>query len=142
MSPISGNLKNKNFVCFWLGQLVSQFGERINQMALIWLVAARAPGSALELAKILSFTIIPVFILGPIAAVYVDRWDRRTTMYVCDFLRGVLILTIPFIFLARDSMIPIYVVVFLVFCLGRFYIPAKMSIIPDLVGSEYLLAAN
>ncbi|MFH0754461.1 MAG: MFS transporter [Candidatus Omnitrophota bacterium] len=138
------NFKNRSFVCFWLAQLVSQFGDRINQMALVGLVAGRQFGaeSTMELAKLLAFTIIPVFIVGPIAGVYVDRWDRKMTLFVCDLLRGLLILTIPFIFFARDSMIPIYIIIFLAFCLSRFYVPAKMSIIPEIVPEEHLHVAN
>ena len=136
------HLSNKDFRSLWLAQVISQFGDRINQMALIGLIAGRAPGSAWELAKLLSFTIIPVFLIGPVAGVYVDRWDRRTTLFVCDLLRGILVLSIPFVFMPGDSMIPIYIVVFLVFCLSRFYLPAKMSLIPDLVSDQDLLAAN
>lgn len=136
------NKDNLNFFRLWWAQLISQFGDRIHQMALIGLIAERAPGSALQLAKLLSFTIIPVFIVGPIAGVYVDRWDRRRTLFVCDFLRGLLVLTIPFALIYRDSMVAIYAIVFLVFCLSRFYIPAKMSIVPDLVDRDNLLTAN
>ncbi len=126
----------------WWAQLISQFGDRINQMALVGLIAERAPGSTMGLAKLLSFTIIPVFIVGPIAGAFIDRWDRRRTLFFCDILRGLLVLSIPFLFIYRESMIPIYIVVFLIFCCSRFYIPAKMSIIPDLVTQENLLMAN
>lgn len=142
MKKFIDNFKNKNFLCLWLAQLISQFGDRINQMALIGLIASRTPGSAWGLAKLLSFTIIPVFIVGPIAGVYVDRWEKKNILIVCDFLRGLLVLTIPFVFMKQDSMIPIYVVVFLTFCLSRFYVPAKMSIIPDLVEEKDLVVAN
>ena len=142
MGKFRESLKNKNFFFLWLAQLISQFGDRINQMALIGLIAGRTPGSAFELAKLMSFTIIPVFIIGPIAGVYVDRWDRRKTLFVCDFLRGLLVLSIPLVFISRGSMVPIYIVVFLAFCLSRFYVPAKMSIIPDLVSEKDLLVAN
>jgi len=142
MSQFSEHFRNKNFLRLWLAQVISQFGDRINQMALIGLIAGRTPGSAIELAKLLSFTIIPVFIVGPIAGVYVDRWDRRRTLFICDFLRGLLVLTIPLVLIARGSMVPIYIVVFLAFCLSRFYVPAKMSIIPDLVEGKDLLMAN
>ncbi len=111
-------------------------------MALIAFVYLRAPGSAWEIAKILSFTIIPVFLIGPIAGVYVDRWDRRRTMYVCDFLRAALVFTIPFFLFYAKSLIPIYMIIFVTFSLGRFFIPAKLSIIPDLVKEKDLLMAN
>ena len=111
-------------------------------MALIAFIYSRAPGSAMGIAKILSFTIIPVFLIGPIAGVYVDRWDRRKTMYTCDFLRAALVFTIPFFLINTKNLAPIYGIVFLIFCIGRFFVPAKMSIIPDLVEKKDLLVAN
>lgn len=134
--------RNKGFLAFWLAQLISQFGDRVNQMALVGLVAAKHPGSPVELAKLLSFTIIPVFIVGPIAGAYVDRWDRRTTLFVCDLVRGVIVLCIAIFLLDTRVMFPIYVAVFLVFCLSRFYVPAKMSFIPDIVHEGDLHVAN
>ncbi len=94
------------------------------------------------MAKILSFTIIPVFLIGPVAGVYVDRWDRRRTLYICDLLRAFLVLLIPaFLFYSR-SIIPIYVIIFIVFSIGRFFVPAKLAIVPDLVDKNDLLIAN
>lgn len=133
--------KNAHFMKLWWAQLISQFGDRLNQMALIGLIAQR-DGSAYSLAKLLSFTIIPVFIVGPIAGVYVDRWDKRTTLFICDIARGFLVLAIPFLFIQKHSIIEIYIVVFLIFCFSRFYVPAKMSIVPELVPSENILMAN
>lgn len=136
--------KNQQFMRFWWAQLISQFGDRLNQMALIGLIAERANGatSAYSLAKLLSFTIIPVFIVGPIAGVYIDRWDKRKTLFVCDLLRGFLVLAIPFIFFHKPSIIEIYIVVFLIFCFSRFYVPAKMSIVPEIVPAENIMMAN
>ena len=111
-------------------------------MALIGLVYARTPGSTIELAKLLSCTIIPVFIVGPIAGIYVDRWNRKYTMIACDCLRGILVLCIPFIIAHSTSMVPVYVLVFIIFSITRFFLPAKLAIIPDIVPKEKLLLAN
>ena len=135
-------IRNRNFSLLWVGQIISQFGDRLDQMALIALVYRYAPGSTTQIAKLMAFTIIPVFLIGPIAGVYVDRWDRRRTMVVCDMLRGILVLLIPLYFMRLNSLLPIYIIVFLVFSIGRFFVPAKMSIIPDLVKSDDLLLAN
>ena len=142
MSKFTEVLKNRNFFFLWLGQIISQIGDRLGQMALIAFVYLKAPGSTLEIAKILSFTIIPVFLIGPLAGVYVDRWDRRKTLYVCDFLRTILVLIIPLFLFYTKYMSPIYLIIFVVFCIGRFFIPAKLSIIPDLVENKDLLIAN
>ncbi|MFH1414395.1 MAG: MFS transporter [Candidatus Omnitrophota bacterium] len=142
MAKFSEVLKNRNFFLLWLGQIISQVGDRLGQMALIALVYFRAPGSTFEIAKILSFTIIPVFLIGPVAGVYVDRWDRRRTMYICDILRAILVVLIPLFLFYSKSMIPVYLIVFFAFSIGRFFVPAKLAIVPDLVEEKDLLIAN
>jgi len=142
MSHFREVLKNRNFFLLWLGQIISQLGDRLDQMALIAFVYLRAPGSTIEIAKILSFTLIPVFLIGPIAGVYVDRWDRRRTMYACDLLRAALVFTIPFFLFYSKSLVPIYIIIFLTFSIGRFFVPAKLAIVPDLVQKKDLLLAN
>ena len=142
MAKLREVLKNRNFFLLWCGQIISQLGDRLGQMALIAFVYMRAPGSTLQIAKILSFTIIPVFIIGPLAGVYVDRWDRRRTMFICDFLRSLLVLAIPLFLLYTKSLIPVYLIIFIVFSIGRFFVPAKLSIVPDLVDKKDLLIAN
>jgi len=142
MSRFRKIIKNRDFLLLWIGQVVSQFGDRLNQMALIAFIFKRAPGSTFELAKLMALTIIPVFLIGPIAGVYVDRWDRRRTMFVCDLIRALLVFVIPFFLIDMKSLFPLYIIVFLIFCLSRFFVPAKLSIIPDLVDKEDLLMAN
>ncbi|MFA5039658.1 MAG: MFS transporter [Candidatus Omnitrophota bacterium] len=142
MARFRNIILNRNFSILWLAQIISQFGDRLGQMALIALVYRYAPGSTTQMAKIMAFTIIPVFLVGPVAGVYVDRWDRRRTMFICDLLRGALILLIPFWLIRLNSLVPIYAVVFVAFSIARFYVPAKMSIIPDLVKTDDLLLAN
>lgn len=135
-------LKNRNFFLLWLGQIISQLGDRLDQMALIAFIYHRAPGSSWQIAKILSFTIIPVFLIGPIAGAYVDRWDRRRTMYICDLLRAALVLTIPLFLFYSKNLAPIYLIIFVVFSIGRFFVTAKLSIVPDLVEKKDILLAN
>ncbi|MFA5389316.1 MAG: MFS transporter [Candidatus Omnitrophota bacterium] len=142
MARVRELLKDKNFFLLWLAQIVSNFGDRLNQMALIGLVYVRTPGSTLELAKLLSFTIIPVFIIGPIAGIYVDRWNRKATMIACDIIRGALVLLIPLAIKYSTSMVPVYVLVFIIFSITRFFIPSRLSIIPDIVHKDNLLLAN
>ncbi len=122
--------------------MASQFADRLNQMALIALIYARAPGSTLHLAKILSFTILPVFLVGPVACSYVDRWDRRRIMLSSEFLRALLVISIATLFIKSDSVWPVYIIVFLVFSINRFFVPAKMAIIPELVSREKFLLGN
>jgi MFS family permease len=138
---------NRKFLALWIGQVVSQFGDRLSQMVLIGLVTGVARGDTFEMAKLMFFAITPVFFVSPLAGVYVDRWDRKKTMVVSDILRGLLVLTIPFLLSLKaegkfDSLLPIYGIVFLMFSATRFFIPAKLAIIPSLVARKELLVAN
>jgi len=135
-------LKNRNFFLLWSGQIISNFGDRLNQMALIGFVFQKAPHSTYELAKLMLFIIIPVFLVGPVAGAYVDRWNRRHVMVISDIIRGLLVLLIPFFILKSKSDIPIYFVVFIIFSITRFFISSKMAIIPSLVSKDELLIAN
>jgi MFS family permease len=134
--------KDRNFLKLCLAQVISQFGDRIHQMSLVGLAAKWASGSTSTLANLIAFTIIPVFLIQPFAGVYVDRWDRKATFFICDLARAILVLLIAFVFINGESRIPVYAVVFLSFCFSRFHVPAKMSVIPDLVDNENLLKAN
>jgi MFS family permease len=135
-------LKKRNFFLLWFGQIISQCGDRLTQMALIGLVYKLKPSSSLSLAKIMSLPVVAVFLISPIAGVYIDRWDKRKTMYTSDFLRGIFIAIIPLLAFHFKSIIPIYILIFLSFCMGRFFIPAKMAVIPNLVDKDQTLMAN
>ncbi|MBD3245934.1 MAG: MFS transporter [Candidatus Omnitrophica bacterium] len=142
LAPYIRILKRRDFFLLWFGQIISQFGDRLTQMALIGLVYRLEPGSPLGLAKMLSLAIIPVFLFSPAAGVYIDRWDKRKTMYLADILRGIFIVVIPLLLTQWQSVAAIYCLVFLSFSSGRFFVPAKMAIVPFLVEKEDLFLAN
>ena len=45
-------------------------------------------GTALEVGLTFAATAVPSVVLGPLAGVMVDRWDRRRTMIACDVARA------------------------------------------------------
>ena len=142
MSSILKVLKNRNFLFLWVGQLISQFGDCLVSMALISLVYDKFSASALAYAKLIFFIIIPVFLIGPIAGICVDRCNRKKIMITCDVIRAVLVTLIPFLMQMNRGMIFVYICVFLIYSSTRFFLPSKLSIIPDLVSGDKLLAAN
>lgn len=134
-------LKQRNFFLLWSGQIISQFGDRLTQMALIGLVYKYYPASNLAMAGVLSLGIIPVFLFSPIAGVYVDRWDKRKIMLLSDLLRALTIAFIPLTILLGGSFLLVCFFIFFSFSLARFFVPAKMSILPSLIsGKEYFHA--
>jgi DHA3 family macrolide efflux protein-like MFS transporter len=135
-------LKNRNFVLYSTGQAFSQFGDRLVQIVLIGFVYKRWPGSTFQLAKLFCFTVIPAFFISPVAGVYVDRWNKKNVLIISDLFRAFTIALIPLFFIHGESVIPIYAIVFLVFASACFFLPARLSIIPNLVPKEDLLLAN
>ncbi len=134
-------LSYRNFRLLWLGQLCSQSGDRLTQLVLVALAASRASGSTLSLAKVLVMTSLPALFLSPFAGAFVDRWDRKRTMIVCDFIRAGALLSLPWL-VQTPSTIPFYGAVFLIFAVGSFFVPARLAMIPDLVASDRLGQAN
>ncbi|MBD3263912.1 MAG: MFS transporter [Candidatus Omnitrophica bacterium] len=134
-------LRDRKFSLLWLGQIVSQFGDRLTQIALVGLVS-KASMSSSSLAFTMSMAIIPVFLISPISGIYIDRWSKRKTMYISDFMRGIFLLLIPFFFLKLNSLMPIYFLIFLSFSAGRFFIPSKMAFIPQVVKKPDIFIAN
>src|SRR5580658_225727 len=98
--------KSRDFFRFWFAQLISQFGDRVYQMALLGLITALHPGSDMEMSKLLSFAIVPAFIIGPIVGVYIDRWDRRTTLFTSYFILSILVLLAAFYLVRLPSIWP------------------------------------
>ena len=135
-------LRERNFSLLWSGQIISQFGDRLNQMALIGMVYEKVGYSTFALAKVMLPMIIPVLIIGPVAGVYVDRWNRKWTMIISDIARGLFVLLIPLSLIYVKTMAPVYVIIFIVFSITRFFLPAKMAILPDIVSTDKLLIAN
>ena len=133
-------LRERNFRLLWIGQLCSQFGDRLTQLVLIGLAAVHASGSTLTLAKVMVMTSLPALLLGPFAGVYVDRWDRKQTMITCDLIRVAGILVLPWA--AAAGRIPLYLDIFLLFSVGSFFVPARLAMIPDVVPSGQLGKAN
>jgi len=139
-------LKNGSFQVFSWSQAVSLFGDKLDYMALLAMIAFYAGKYGWESSRAISYLSVivamPVVLFGPLAGILVDRWDRRKVMVVCDSARTLLVLAIPLVALATSNLILIYAVAFLVFLFGLFFNTARMSIIPNLVGSDHLLGAN
>lgn len=140
-------LKNKDFFALWIGQIISQFGDRLAQMGLVGIYLSQTQGISVAksvplMRNLFFFSTLPILIFSPVAGVYVDRWSRKTTLVMTDFLRAGLVLLIPLLgFYAKDISY-IYIVIFLVFSATCFFTPAKLAFIPSLVRDEELLAAN
>ena len=137
-SPYLRLVRNRNFSLLWTGQLISLLGDRIHVIALGALVAAA--GTPLEVGLTFASTAVPSVLLGPLAGVLVDRWDRRRTMIACDVVRAGLVLAVPFAFQVHIGFV--YALGFAVATVTLLFRPAKTAVVPSVVGDRDLVSGN
>ena len=135
---------NANFRHLWSGQVVSEIGDWLNNIAVLALVLELA-GPARQGRAIAVYAIarhLPLFLFGPIAGVVVDRADRRRVMIAADVLRAVL--AAGFLVAQQFSSLPaIYAVGASLFAVSAFFNAAKRATIPVIVTeTDELLGAN
>ena len=128
-----------SFFRLWIGQVVSSIGDWLGFVA-ITALAARIGGSSPEAAisLVLSARLVPGFFFGPIAGVFVDRWDRKRTMVVCDVGRGLVLATLPFV----DTLPGLVLASLAMETFTLMWGPARDASVPNLVQPEFLPQAN
>lgn len=132
---------NRSFVALWLGQTVSFIGDYFYFLA-IPIMVEKLTGSALQVGLSVIANALPMLLLGPVAGVFVDRWDRKRTMIASDLLRALLVL-FCLVVRAPEQVWVYYVVGFLMSCVSRFFFPAQNAVLPLVVPDRNdLLAAN
>lgn len=133
--------RNRSFMALWLGQTISFVGDYFYWLA-IPIMVERLTGSALLVGLSVISSALPMLVLGPIAGVFVDRWDRKRTMIVADILRALLVLLCLTVKTPEQVWI-YYVVGFLMSCVSRFFFPSQNAVLPLIVPDKNdLLAAN
>lgn len=132
---------SRSFVALWLGQTISFIGDYFYWLA-IPIMVERLTGSALQVGLSVIASALPMLLLGPVAGVFVDRWDRKRTMIVADLLRALLVL-LCLLVRTPDQVWIYYGVAFLMSCVSRFFFPAQNAVLPLIVSdANDLLAAN
>ena len=116
-----------NFFPMWLGQAISLVGSRVVQFALIWYLT-QSTGSATVLAIATLVGIVPEIVLGPLAGVYVDRWDRQIVMIVADGAVALASWWLAYLFWTGDVAVwQIYLIMFVRAIGGSFHWPAMQA---------------
>jgi MFS transporter, DHA3 family, macrolide efflux protein len=134
-------LRNRSFMALWIGQLISFIGDYFNYLA-IPITINQLTGSPAMVGLSFISNALPSLLLGPVAGVFVDRWDRRKVMIASDVLRGLLVLLLLLVHDASQVWI-FYVVGFCISCTSQFFFPARGAVLPLIVTDrEDWLKAN
>jgi DHA3 family macrolide efflux protein-like MFS transporter len=135
-------LGHRPFFLLWISQLVSQSGDFVFEVALLWLVL-EVTGSVFAVGVVVAVIALPGVVLGPFLGVYVDRWDRRTILISTNVAEGVAVAVLSGLVLTHSIDLPLILVV--VFALGtgaQLVRTASSAMLPQVVGKEDLAPAN
>ena len=130
---------NASFSALWVGQVISLFGDRVNQIALGAFVY-EVTDSPLAVALTFFVGTIPNLLFSPLAGAFVDRWDQKQVLVVSDILRAAFVLLVPVAVLINVWLA--YPLVFLITTVSIFFRPARVAVLPRLVAERDLLPAN
>jgi MFS family permease len=133
-------LRQRNFGLLWWAGLISLAGDWMLRIALP-IYVYQLTGSALATSTMLIAAMLPELLFGSIAGVFVDRWDRKRTMVICNLLLAIGLLPLLAV-RSADQLWLLYLVAFYESTIERFFGPAENALLPQLVGEDQLVAAN
>src|SRR5580658_11847 len=129
-------LLHRNFRLFFCGQSLSLVGTWMTRLATNWLVY-RLTGSSLLLGVITFAGQIPTFLLGPVAGVWADRWERRRVLLITQFLAALQSLALAGLTLSgRITITEIIWLSVLQGLINAFDMPARQSFLVQMVGGR------
>src|SRR5579885_502341 len=144
---------NRNFALLWWGQAISSVGDYAWDTTLVlWVATFVAKGQSwapIAVSGVIIAAVVPQIVVGPIAGVFVDRWDKRRTMIVMAMLQAIVAtmlvlaaLNIRFPFVGSEQfqnfwrIVAVYIDVVALTIFAQFFIPAQFALIKDIVPEQ------
>jgi MFS family permease len=129
-------LRHRNFRLFFCGQSISLVGTWMTRLATSWLVY-RLTHSTFLLGVVTFAGQIPTFLLGPVAGVWADRWERRRLLLLTQFLAALQSLALGALTLAGHiTVAEVAGLSVLQGIINAFDLPARQSFLVQMVGGN------
>jgi MFS family permease len=131
---------SRNVLLLVGGQGISAIGNWVLAAALpVWVY--QLTGSASILGAMVVAETVPTLLLGPLAGVLVDRWNRQYVLIIGNLLRAIAVLIL--LVVRSPEQIPIiFVVAFFNALVAAFTAPAQEALLPSLVSEDKLMQVN
>lgn len=120
--------------------LISASGDWILLIGMLYRVYAMT-GSTIAAALAVLSSALPPVLLGPVAGMFADRWDRKRTMIVANLLMAAGLIPLLTVHDRRQVWI-VFIVLAAEGSVAQFFTPAQQAMVPRLVPGDQLLAAN
>ncbi|MFN6472840.1 MAG: MFS transporter [Nostoc sp. SerVER01] len=132
----------RNFTLFWLGQSLSEIGNRLTGFGLgIWVY--HNTHAVTQLSLVIFFTTLPGVLITPFAGALVDRWNRKWTIIFSEIAAASITLTLAILLLTGNLQLwHTYVSAFFTSVCGSFQMTAKGAALPLMVPSNQMGRAN
>ncbi|MFC7529487.1 dTMP kinase [Actinoplanes sp. GCM10030250] len=139
----------RGFRRLWLVLAAASFGDWIGLLATGIFASAQFDNPAAQGAAFggtIAVRLLPALLLGPIAGVFADRFDRRYTMVITDLLRFVIYGSIPLVpvFGGSPALTVAWATIatFLGETITLIWIPAKEAAVPNLIPKSRIEVSN
>ena len=131
-----------NYIFFWAGQLFSLLGSTIVQFVIIWWIYYET-GSMTIVSLATFFSFLPQFILGPLAGVFADRWNRKFLIGLSDFCQALTTLSLIFLFFFNIRQVWLIILINSIRGVFQgFHWPVVNAIIPLMIPKKNLSRMN
>jgi MFS family permease len=132
--------QNRNYRYMWIGQVVSEVGDHFNNIA-VFSLAMEITHSGLVVSGIMLSRAVPTVMVGPLAGVILDRFDRKRIMLASDLIRG--FVALAFVLMVHHHQISLlYGLSALLTGASPFFTSGRTSILPSITSREELHTAN
>jgi MFS family permease len=133
-------LRRRDFRLLWAGGLISETGDWFLLVGLpVWVL--ELTGSSLVTSTVFLVGLLPSLVVGPLAGVLVDRWDRRRTLVAVSLAQAAFLLPLLTVN-GRDRLWVVYLVMAVEAALAQLNDPARSALVPTLVARHDLVGAN
>ena len=140
---LTGLRLNPEFVRLWAAQTVSSFGSLVTTVALPFVAILVLGATPSQLALLGIAEIVPAFLVGLIAGVWIDRTATRPIMVAADVGRAIILGTIPLAaFLGVLQIGLLYLTTPCLQHLDHLFDVARQSYLPTLVHRDALVEGN
>lgn len=128
----------KTFALIWSGQFMSIItSTTVNFAVILWITFETGSAGMLALASVAG--LLPQVLLGPVAGVYIDRWNRKKTMILADCFIAFCTLILAVLFwLDVAEMWHIFLLLGLRSVGTAFHSPAMQAAVPMIAPAEQL----
>nr|WP_162306269.1 MFS transporter [Brevibacillus laterosporus] len=134
-------LKDRNYRWLWQAQVLSSVGDQVRTWAIIFWIFKMSDHSPTMQMMVLVAQYVPAIIFGPLAGVWIDRFNHKRVLYFSLIVRSLLSLAIiPFIITVNMGASLILIAISAV--IAQFFQPSMSKLMVVLVPKASLLAAN